>query len=565
MKHKTHSTPIGVVFKRQNIKYQVVGKSVNLDEVYRKDAVEKGKPHYQLRAIFSCESCGKATERQVLYIYEKVQKENKPYIRCNSCLHQQSAHTSKLVANKRWKKTGFIPLMNRLDDLDEYWNYEKNILNLEEILLKDVNRKNGRYHYTTVHLYCYLCEGECERSMRTVLNNKYNTGHSWVLCDECKSRSRTSKSEILCLLISEYCSKKFGLTFEFQYERKDLVSKDGYPLAFDFAFFESGETVSFILEIQGGLHSERHFAESENAFQERIERDEIKRDYCQKHSLELVEMDYRSPNKKELRRIQSVFTQLLADHGLIPNNVDIPDFSEYAFYITLEYQKLNSNTITLKKLVTYVMEGQRIGDLTDIDLIRELFLSDKKSKTAYNRAILPEVMYLLKDTDLSIKEISKITKMSKSAIRRINNGEIYSKHTHVSSEKPLKRMKRARIDESTILGIVNDLKETDLTFREIGKKRGVSESVPKAINDSSRYTEYSGASKDHPIRPPQQIGRQQVLAIAELLQGTTWTQKKIADYSGVTEAIVQKINTGYNHSEITGASSEEPLRKRKRK
>ena len=307
MKRMTHSTPIGIVFKRHNVTCQVVGASVNLDEVYRKDADEKGKPHYQLRATFTCESCGMATERQVLHIYHKIQKENMPYVICDSCLHQSFAHKNKLVANKRWKETGFMHLVDKLDDLDEYWNYEKNILTLEKILLKDVNRKKGRYHYTTVYLYCYLCEGECERSLRTVLNNKYNTGHSWVLCDDCKSRSRTSKSEILCLLISEYCSKKFGLTFEFQYERKDLVSKDGYPLAFDFAFFESGETVSFILEIQGGLHSEKHFAESEDDFHERIERDAIKRDYCQKHRLELVELDYRSPNKKELRKITSPF------------------------------------------------------------------------------------------------------------------------------------------------------------------------------------------------------------------------------------------------------------------
>lgn len=36
-------------------------------------------------------------------------------------------------------------------------------------------------------------------------------------------------------------------------------------------------------------------------------------------------------------------------------------------------------------------------------------------------------------------------------------------------------MKRARIDEDTILGILKDLKETDLTLREIAKKRELSE------------------------------------------------------------------------------------------
>lgn len=186
MKRMNHTTPIGIVFKQHNIKYQVVEASVNLDEVYRMDADSIGKPYYQLRGTFTCESCGEDTERQVLHIYYKVQKEKMPYVLCDSCIHQSFVHTSRLAANKRWKETGFMRLVDRLDDLGEYWDYEKNTLNLDEIMLKDVTGKEGRYQYTSVHLYCYLCEGECERSLRTIMNNKSNTGHSWVLCDECK-------------------------------------------------------------------------------------------------------------------------------------------------------------------------------------------------------------------------------------------------------------------------------------------------------------------------------------------------------------------------------------------
>lgn len=78
--------------------------------------------------------------------------------------------------------------------------------------------------------------------------------------------------------------------------------------------------------------------------------------------------------------------------------------------------------------------------------------------------------------------------------------------------------------------------------------------MPKAINDGSKYSQYSGASKEHPIRPHRQIGKQMVLAITDLLRNTTWTQRKIAEYLGIMESIVQKIITGYNHSDITNAS-----------
>lgn len=557
-----HSTPIGIMFKRHGINCQVVKSTVNLDDVYRKDVDEARKPYYQLRAIFKCESCGVDTERQILYIYNKVHKGRVPYVLCDSCLHQHFSHTSKQVAIQRWEDRGFVYLKDKLDDLDEYWNHEKNSMNFEEILLKDVTGKEGRYRYTSVNLYCYLCEAECERTLRTVLNNKSKTGHSWVLCDDCKSRSRTSKGEILCLLISEYCSQRFGLSYQFQYGLENLVSKKGDPLAFDFAFFKSDQKVSLILEIQGGLHSEKHFAETEENFHERIERDEIKREFCRKYQLKLVEIDYKSPGKKELRRIQSLFTQLLTDYHLIPCDINIPDFSEFAFYITLEYQKFNSNTLTIKKLVKYVLEGKRIGEMTDIELIKQLFLSDKQMRTAYNRVILPEITYLLKGTDHSIKEISKITKVPGSVIRRINTGEIYSYITHASREEPLKKLKRPRIDEDTIMQIIKYLKETNLTFREIGIRTGVSEAVPKAINDGRRYTQYSGASRDNPIRKPKRQGEEQVRAIVELLLHTRWTQQEIADYIGVTSAIVQKINTGYNHSNITGASGDDPIRKR---
>lgn len=101
MRRMKHSTPIGIVFKQNNITYQVVGASVDLNNVFRKDADEKGKPYYKLRAMFICESCGDLAERQILHIYEKILKDIKPYIICDACLHQLSAEMNKLVAKKK--------------------------------------------------------------------------------------------------------------------------------------------------------------------------------------------------------------------------------------------------------------------------------------------------------------------------------------------------------------------------------------------------------------------------------------------------------------------------------
>lgn len=524
----------------------------------------KDKKYYGLKGLFSCDICNEFVERSVLYIYGKLVKDAFTLIKCTPCLNEISAKKNVGVAKKRWEKEGTLLLIDKLPDLVDYWNYEKNEIELKNISLTEVNSKKGLFYSKKVHLYCYICKEECERSLRTVLNNHSKTGHSWILCDTCKSKARMSKAEILCLLVSEYCNQIYGMSYQFQYKREDLLSDEGFHLFFDFAFFLPLDKISFILEIQGGFHYEKHFSETQEHFKKRIKNDYLKQEYCVKHNLPLIELKYQSPTKKELRRIQLDFEKLLVEKNLIPNSIRLPDFSDYASYITLEYQKRNANHHSIKNLISYIIEGNRIEDLSNIELIKLLFSSDKKYKTAYNRAVLNEIVSLLTNTNLSIKEIRKITKVPDSVIRRMNNGEAYAKYTNASKTRPLRKLKRAKLDKNTILNIVGDLKNTNDTYKEIAKRYNVSESVPKAINDGSRYSNYSKASKANPIRLPIQINKDKVLIIAKLLKETDWSQKKIAEHTAVTVAIVQKINTGYNHSNITQASSDNPLRKRKK-
>lgn len=83
------------------------------------------------------------------------------------------------------------------------------------------------------------------------------------------------------------------LIFEQQYSFPDLVSSSGYPLRFDFAVFDDGGQLDFLIEYQGiqhykpkqkfggasGLHKQQYY-------------DMLKRQYCKKHNLKLILIPY---------------------------------------------------------------------------------------------------------------------------------------------------------------------------------------------------------------------------------------------------------------------------------
>lgn len=84
-----------------------------------------------------------------------------------------------------------------------------------------------------------------------------------------------------------------GLKFKEEYSFNDLISSSGRPLRFDFAVFDDNDDIDFLIEFQGIQHYE---AKSKfggySGLRKQQYNDMMKRAYCQKHDIPLIEIPY---------------------------------------------------------------------------------------------------------------------------------------------------------------------------------------------------------------------------------------------------------------------------------
>lgn len=93
------------------------------------------------------------------------------------------------------------------------------------------------------------------------------------------------------------CLIELHIPYETQYKFSDCYYKA--PLRFDFAVFDESHNLKCLIEYQGKQHYQMAelFADTEEKFQNRQERDQIKRDYCAQHNIPLIEIKYTDLNK----------------------------------------------------------------------------------------------------------------------------------------------------------------------------------------------------------------------------------------------------------------------------
>lgn len=84
-----------------------------------------------------------------------------------------------------------------------------------------------------------------------------------------------------------------GIFFEEEYVFPDLTSFSGHPLRFDFAVFDDGGDLDFLIEYQGIQHYEpkSKFGGIAGLRQQQIN-DMKKRKYCQEHNIKLILVPY---------------------------------------------------------------------------------------------------------------------------------------------------------------------------------------------------------------------------------------------------------------------------------
>ena len=145
------------------------------------------------------------------------------------------------------------------------------------VLERDITKPSGNGHPVF-----WICRCDCGNEKLVRWSNLLHKRVS-----SCGCLISKGEQEIKSILL------KHNIDYKDQYIFNDLISSKGKPLMFDFAIFRNNKLFCLI-EYQGRQHYER---DSKFFDQEAQERDQLKRDYCNKHNIKLIEIPYWDFNK----------------------------------------------------------------------------------------------------------------------------------------------------------------------------------------------------------------------------------------------------------------------------
>lgn len=131
----------------------------------------------------------------------------------------------------------------------------------------------------------FRCQCECGSIVDVDINNLHN-GHT-KSCGCVKSHGEQRIYQIL----SEH-----NINFIREYSFDDLLGKNGGKLRFDFAIFDSNHKLIKLIEFQG----KQHYDYCPSSWNDIRPHDQLKRDYCIKNNIELLEIPYYDINKIDI-------------------------------------------------------------------------------------------------------------------------------------------------------------------------------------------------------------------------------------------------------------------------
>lgn len=133
------------------------------------------------------------------------------------------------------------------------------------------------------HCKCLNCGGETD-----VIHSYLTNGDT----KSCGCIRRSYGEEKINAILTEN-----NVDFKKEYSFDDCLSRQNVKLRFDFAIFKNKQLYCLI-EFQGGQHTKsvEWFGGEEN-LKLTQERDNIKREYCKKHNIKLIEISYEEKNK----------------------------------------------------------------------------------------------------------------------------------------------------------------------------------------------------------------------------------------------------------------------------
>lgn len=141
-----------------------------------------------------------------------------------------------------------------------------------------VIRENGFITHTSgKRSRIYYCECDCGNIVPTA-QHQYLAYGDLTSCGCIRSKGEFQIEQLL---------KEHNIEYVREYSFEDLI--DILPLRFDFAIFKEKQLVALI-EFQG----EQHFEPANGYYcEDLIRHDEMKKKYCEKHNIKLIEIKYK--------------------------------------------------------------------------------------------------------------------------------------------------------------------------------------------------------------------------------------------------------------------------------
>lgn len=282
---------------------------------------------------------GRLTVIEMLYGY-KTKKNNKPrtYVKCRcDCgnivirnafdMRKPGIHScgcAKKEVIQSWKSTDITgQKFGRLTVLKVLWeNTPIKVLCECDCGTIKIYNKNDVISGHTKSCGCYMRDRTSETNTKDFTNYiapngvkflkqyKKNDKNQWLwecVCPFCGSTFVALPAKILnqhvnscgCLNTSwgekyvEKILKKINCNYKKQYTFKDLVSNKNYKLRFDFAIFDKENNLKCLIEYDG----QQHYYPVEcyggqKGYQETIERDNLKNNYCKDNNINLIRIPY---------------------------------------------------------------------------------------------------------------------------------------------------------------------------------------------------------------------------------------------------------------------------------
>jgi hypothetical protein len=128
----------------------------------------------------------------------------------------------------------------------------------------------------------WICQCDCGQMTHPILGSNLRREDGTKSCGCLVSAGEAKIRQLL---------RDNNIVFDTQIKFSDCTSDTGAPLRFDFGVYDSNNNLLYLIEYQGIQHYSE-VAWTHDNLATRQKRDQIKRDYCDKHKIPLIEIPY---------------------------------------------------------------------------------------------------------------------------------------------------------------------------------------------------------------------------------------------------------------------------------